>query len=703
MSLTLNPGNLLNNGKYRIDWVMSESDYSITYVATELKSDRQVVIKELFPKKYTFRDSDDSADIYLEGEEFQTPFANLKKAFLREARRVATLKHSSIIWIHKDFEENGTAYAVMEYVEGENLASKIKSEGRLSEEDGLLLISRLAEAVDYMHDKDINHLDISPANIVIRETDRYPILVDFAVAKQGFTTDGKGTPDQSLISEGYAPFEVYRPGGIKDFSPQTDIYSLAATFYFAMTGMVPPAAEVIMNGDLKFPSSFPKEMRGAIEKALSFSRKDRQESAGELYKELAGDKGKKEEAPKRVAPKPTAKVAPKVEEKEAPKPKGRVKPMSTSSAVAAEEAPAKAPAVKREKSATKPEKPASRFNLEKEEEAPAAVEAPKPVEKPKPAPAPKAKEPVKVKEEPKVKEAPKVKESVKVRETVKAKETPKVKEEPKVKETVKVRETVKVKETPKVKETKTREERAPKFKEEAAKVVETPVSSDLPGGRDKANKKKNKSSKREVVSMPPVEKPSKKQERVYEEAPRIPRDEPEFPAWNEFEPENKKNKMMPFFIGGALGVAVLIFLAFVIFSGDKDAESSRSVESMEAEAPAAENDNMTVENIKISTSLGDAMYTGEVDADGLPNGHGVAKWTLGEAKEYDGEWVHGKMEGKTNYTHSSGDTFVGTFKDNQYDNGRYTIASSGEYFVGTYKDGNPDKGKWYDKNGKELQ
>ena len=109
-----------------------------------------------------------------------------------------------------------------------------------------------------------------------------------------------------------------------------------------------------------------------------------------------------------------------------------------------------------------------------------------------------------------------------------------------------------------------------------------------------------------------------------------------------------------------------------------------------------------VQNKSISTSLGECSYSGEIDENGKPNGHGVAVWTKGDGKKYDGQWVHGNMDGQTNYTHRSGDTFVGTFKNNKYHKGRYTIISSGEYFEGTFKNGQPDNGSWYDKSGKKI-
>lgn len=102
-------------------------------------------------------------------------------------------------------------------------------------------------------------------------------------------------------------------------------------------------------------------------------------------------------------------------------------------------------------------------------------------------------------------------------------------------------------------------------------------------------------------------------------------------------------------------------------------------------------------------SLGDCSYTGTVDANKQPHGKGVATWKSGKAKEYDGQWVHGTMEGEATYTLSNGDVFKGNFTSDKYSKGRYTIKASGEYFEGTFKDGNPQEGIWYDANGNKLE
>ena len=145
--------------------------------------------------------------------------------------------------------------------------------------------------------------------------------------------------------------------------------------------------------------------------------------------------------------------------------------------------------------------------------------------------------------------------------------------------------------------------------------------------------------------------------------------------------------------------------SLLVKSCDRTPDSNNEDTALPADSVVAVEEAKVVEvvqNRTLSTALGECSYSGEVDENGKPNGHGVAVWTKGDGKKYDGEWVNGNMEGQTTYTQRSGDMFVGAFKNNRYHQGRYTIISSGEYFEGTFKNGQPDKGNWYDKNGKKL-
>ena len=132
----------------------------------------------------------------------------------------------------------------------------------------------------------MNHLDVKPANIMVRSKDNVPILIDFGLSKQ-YDSDGNQTSTTPVgLSHGYAPIEQYREGGVKEFSPQTDLYSLAATLYYILSGTVPPQATTLVEDDLIFPTSFPSYLEWPIREAMSSSRKRRQDNIDAFIVEI---------------------------------------------------------------------------------------------------------------------------------------------------------------------------------------------------------------------------------------------------------------------------------------------------------------------------------------------------------------------------------------------------------------------------------
>jgi hypothetical protein len=163
-------------------------------------------------------------------------------------------------------------------------------------------------------------------------------------------------------------------------------------------------------------------------------------------------------------------------------------------------------------------------------------------------------------------------------------------------------------------------------------------------------------------------------------------------------------KTSGFVVGAIVALAVvLVVLAAFFLSGGKSGEAGTSAGETTSGVTATASKTENVTNMPYRSALGDCTYTGEVDADKKPNGKGVATWSIGDGVKYDGEWVHGDMEGNATYKVRTGDVFVGTFKANKYSKGRYTLASGGDYFVGTFKNGQPDEGDWYDKNGRKIE
>ncbi len=280
--MRLQPGTFLQGDKYSIIDVLGQGGFGITYLAEQVMAERKVCIKEFFPKQYYNRD-EDSRSISL-GSQGSAEIMDLYKAkFVKEAKTIAKLDHPNIIHIFDVFAENNTAYYVMEYIDGESLSALVKERGALSESEAVGYIKQVAAALGNIHEQRIMHLDIKPANIMLRKADGKPVLIDFGLSKQ-YDAEGNQTSSTPVgISAGYAPMEQYQQGGVKEFSPETDIYSLGATLYYLVTGCVPPQAAAIVDDGLpELPAHLSANVRNAIERSMEVQRKRRPHSMDEF-------------------------------------------------------------------------------------------------------------------------------------------------------------------------------------------------------------------------------------------------------------------------------------------------------------------------------------------------------------------------------------------------------------------------------------
>ncbi len=263
----LTTGAVLQNGKYRIERVLGQGGFGITYLATQDILERKVAIKEFFMRDFCTREGDTST-VSLGSTANRETMERYMAKFLKEARIISELSHPNIIRIYDIFRENNTAYYVMEYIEGQSLSEYVKSRGPLSEKEAIGHIRAVGEALEYIHAKHINHLDVKPGNIMLSRADHHIYLLDFGLSKQ-YDADGNQTSSTPVgISHGYAPIEQYSPGGVKGFSPQTDIYALGATLYYLLTGIIPPPAGELQDSELAFPNTVSSSMRKAITEAM---------------------------------------------------------------------------------------------------------------------------------------------------------------------------------------------------------------------------------------------------------------------------------------------------------------------------------------------------------------------------------------------------------------------------------------------------
>ena len=285
--MELKPGIFLQGNKYRIEKSLGYGGFAITYLAEQVLASRMVCIKEFFPKTYYNR-NDDKLHVSLGTQCNREMMDAYKKKFLTEARTIANLDHPNIIHILDIFEENDTVYYVMDYINGGTLLDTIRSKGPIAEQTAVAMICSIANALAYIHNRKIAHLDIKPSNIMVRKSDNRAILIDFGLSKQ-YDIDGHQLSSTPVgISHGFAPIEQYQMGGVSDFSSKPDIYSLGATLYFILSGAVPPPAASLLNSGLPDIPGVSQRTMAVIRKAMSVSMNGRYDSAEEMVEALSG-------------------------------------------------------------------------------------------------------------------------------------------------------------------------------------------------------------------------------------------------------------------------------------------------------------------------------------------------------------------------------------------------------------------------------
>lgn len=270
-------GTSLQGGKYRIESLLGQGGFGITYLATHTMLGSKVAIKEFFFKDCCER-MDGGTTMSVPTKSNMEIVERFKSKFIKEAQTVFQLKHDNIVRIHDIFEENGTAYYVMEYIDNGSLSDVIKKEGRMDEARVLKYTHQIALALGYIHDHNVLHLDVKPANILLRKDDTV-VLIDFGVSKRYNESGGQTSITPAGISKGYAPIEQYKQGGLQSFAPCTDIYSLGATMYKMLTGTTPPeASDVAEDGLPQMPSCISVSTRKAVIEAMKPRKKDRPQS-----------------------------------------------------------------------------------------------------------------------------------------------------------------------------------------------------------------------------------------------------------------------------------------------------------------------------------------------------------------------------------------------------------------------------------------
>lgn len=274
-------GKVLKKGRFRIYSYISHGGFGYTYLAEDALLKKYVAIKELFLKDICTRNPQ-SQEVKISIETNKSSFDNIKKKFIKEAKRLQAFHSQNIIQVYDCFEENGTAYYSMEYIPGDNLASILKIKGRLPEKYILSLLPGLLNALNIVHNKNIWHLDIKPANLMLKN-DKSLILIDFGASKQYEEKDGNNLTSSTMAyTSGFAPLEQIS-NNTKNIGAWTDIYALGATLFNLLTGNNPPQPdEIISEGLPLFPSDVSNEMVKTVTAMMQPNRNERPQSINEV-------------------------------------------------------------------------------------------------------------------------------------------------------------------------------------------------------------------------------------------------------------------------------------------------------------------------------------------------------------------------------------------------------------------------------------
>ena len=281
------PGTLIRD-RYLLGRVLGEGGFGITYLGLDTSLERRVAVKEYFPTIFVKRESSLTLEVTCYTSSCQSSYEKGRAQFLREARTMARLEQiPEIVRVLDHFQDNNTAYIVMEFLEGETLKDLTVRQGPLPAGELLELLRPGIRAMDAMHRAGVIHRDISPDNLM-RVPDGTVKLMDFGCAK-----DFQGQPTQTVtLKHGFAPREQYSGQGQ---GPWTDVYALCATIYYCLTGRIPPRSVDRRDGEqdtLISPTQLGADLTAAQEEALlkgmAVQVKGRWQSAAELYAALYG-------------------------------------------------------------------------------------------------------------------------------------------------------------------------------------------------------------------------------------------------------------------------------------------------------------------------------------------------------------------------------------------------------------------------------
>ena len=310
-------------GKYLVGKVLGQGGFGITYIGWDIALERKVAIKEYYPSGQVSRLPGTRGLVWSESEQARLAQQDGMEMFLKEARKMAKVEDiPGVVKVRELFRENETAYIVMDFVEGETLKARLKRTGPMPWAQAKAIFRPAIQAMEKVHQAGLIHRDLSPDNIMLTPNGQVKIL-DLGAAKD--LNVNSGASSMQVAKSGFSPFEQYTQRG--GSGPWTDVYAMAATIYFTLTGKLPPAAmdrveEDTISWNLPGLDALPASALSALQKALAVTAKKRTQSMEELEKGLFDEAPQPKSEPKSASepePKTQPKSEPKSQSKKTPK------------------------------------------------------------------------------------------------------------------------------------------------------------------------------------------------------------------------------------------------------------------------------------------------------------------------------------------------------------------------------------------------
>ena len=284
------PYGAILNGRYIVGKMLGQGGFGITYIGWDLAMERKVAIKEYYPSGQVSRNPGSRDLTWYTNEQSRQARQNGMQMFLKEARKMSKVDNlTNVVRVRDIFQENETAYIVMDFVEGETLKARLDKTGPLTWKQAKEIFVPAMQAMEQVHQAGLVHRDISPDNLMLTPDGRVMIL-DLGAAKD--LAINKGASSAMVVKGGFSPPEQYaQQGGSGSW---TDVYAMAATMYHSLTGVVPPTAVDRMQGEpvnwaLLASNGVPKHVISALQSAMALNAKERTQSMAELLRQCQSE------------------------------------------------------------------------------------------------------------------------------------------------------------------------------------------------------------------------------------------------------------------------------------------------------------------------------------------------------------------------------------------------------------------------------